>query len=209
MQDGGRTMKSKAIALGPTIIITLAIAMTAGTQFALAEASHVRWDIISVNFGSFTLSAGGIASATANDGSHITLTGTGTFVAPAGGNGSSSGVSGGGMWTTYSSKGAVTGAGTYEVTGLVLWEPSPLPPGSNPPPADLIEPSDHRSTGIAVLRVVYSDGERGILVVSCEGYLSPASAYEGIHATKGVTDYKSPVPPVAGVNANRTLFHVE
>jgi hypothetical protein len=202
-------MKSKATVLGPTIIISLAIAMTAGTPFALAEASHVRWDIVSVNFASGTVSAGGMASATANDGSHITLTGTGTFVAPAGGNGSSSGVSGGGMWTTYSSKGAVTGTGTYEVTGLVLWEPSPLPPGGPIPLTDLIEPSDRRSTGLAVLRVIYSDGERGILVVSCEGFLSPASAFEGITATKGVTDYKSPVPPVAGVDANRTLFHVE
>jgi hypothetical protein len=204
-------MKSKAATLGLTIIISLAIVvvMTAGSQFAFAEASHVRWDIVSINFGSFTVTAGGIASAMANDGSFITLTGTGTFVAPASGHGTSSAVSGGGMWTTHSSKGAVTGTGTYEVTGLVLWEPSPLPPGSNPPPTDLIEPSDHRSTGIAVLRITYSDGERGILIVSCEGYLSPASAFEGITATKGVTDYKSPVPPVAGVNANRTLFHIE
>jgi len=104
----------------------------------------------------------------------------------------------------------VTGTGTYEVTRLVFSEQSLLPPGGPPPaPTDLIDPSDVRSTGLAVLRITYSDGEHGILVVSCEGYLSPASAYEGIHATKGLTDYKSPVPPVPGVNANRTLFHVE
>jgi hypothetical protein len=204
-------MKSKATALGRTIIISLAIAMTAGTQFAFAQASHVRWDIISFHFGTpGAVAPGGMASATANDGSHITLRGSGTFVAPAGGSGSSSGVSGGGVWTTYSSKGAVTGFGSYEVTGLVLWEPSSLPPGGPPPPpTDLIEPSDVRSTGVAVLRIAYSDGDRGILLVSCESYLSPASAFEGITATKGLTDYKSPVPPVAGVDANRTLFHVE
>jgi hypothetical protein len=33
--------------------------------------------------------------------------------------------------------------------------------------------------------------------------------FEGITATKQYTDYKSPVPPVAGVDANRTLFHIE
>lgn len=198
-------MKFAKAIIGLSIIVLMA----AASPFAFAQATHVRWDIITVDFVAHTVDAGGAASATANDGSYITMTGSGTFVAPAGGNGTSSAATGGGTWTTYTSGGVVTGAGTYEVTGLVLWEPSPLPPGSNPPPADLIEPSDHRSTGIAVLRVVYSDGERGILVVSCEGYLSPASAYEGIHATKGVTDYKSPVPPVAGVNANRTLFHVE
>ena len=203
-------MKSKATALGRTIIISLAIAMTAGTQFAFAQASHVRWDIISFHFGTpGAVAPGGMASATANDGSHITLRGSGTFVAPAGGSGSSSGVSGGGVWTTYSSKGDVTGTGTYEVTGLVRWERSLLPPGGPIPLTDLIDPSDVRSTGLVVLRITYSDGEHGILVVSCEGYLSPASAYEGVHATKGLTDYKSPVPPVAGVDANRTLFHVE
>jgi len=205
-------MKSKVVSLGPSIIISLAVVvmMTAAAPFAFAQASHVRWDIISVHFGTpGTASAGGIASATANDGSHITLTGSGTFVAPAGGNGTSSGVSGGGKWTTYSSTGVVTGTGTYEVTGLVLWERSLLPPGGPIPLTDLIDPSTVRSTGLAVLRIAYSDGEKGILIVSCAGYLSPASAFEGIHATKGLTDYKSPVPPVPGVDANRTLFHVE
>ena len=208
-------MKSKVVSLGPSIIVSLAmiVIMTAAAPIAFAQASHVRWDIINVIFAApgmpNTLLPGGIASATANDGSHITLTGSGTFVAPAGGNGTSSAVSGGGKWTTYSSKGAVTGTGTYEVTGLVLWEPSPLPAGNLPTPIDKIEPSDRTSTGVAVLRIAYSDGEKGILVVSCEGYLSPASAYEGIHATKGLTDYKSPVAPVPGVNANRTTFHVE
>jgi len=205
-------MKSKATVLGPSIITMLAIVvmMTAAAPIAFAQAGHVRWDIISFPGTPFVVAPGGMASATANDGSHITLTGSGTFVAPSGGNGTSNAVSGGGKWTTYSSKGLVTGTGTYEVTGLVLWEPSSLPPGGPPPsPTDLIEPSDVRSSGLAVLRIAYSDGERGILVVSCESYLSPASAYEGIHTTKGLTDYNRPVAPLPGVNANRTLFHVE
>ena len=151
------------------------------------------------------------ASANGDDNFEITLTGSGTFVA--GGEREDAeegrhGVTGGGMWVT-SSNGVVTGAGTYKVTGLVLWEPSSLPPGGPPPPpTDLIDPSEVRSTGIAVLSIVYSDGERGILLVSCESYLSPASAFEGITATKGLTDYKIPEPTVAGVDENRTLFHV-
>ena len=44
-----------------------------------AEDGKVRWDIINVDFGTGTLSAGGHASARANDGSKITLTGSGTF----------------------------------------------------------------------------------------------------------------------------------
>src|SRR5438067_2065338 len=46
---------------------------------ASASNHHMRWDIISVDFGTRTASAGGVASAFANDNSKITLTGTGTF----------------------------------------------------------------------------------------------------------------------------------
>src|SRR2546426_12717838 len=46
---------------------------------ASASNHHMRWDIISVNFATLTLSAGGVASARANlDLSKITLTGSGT-----------------------------------------------------------------------------------------------------------------------------------
>jgi hypothetical protein len=199
-------MKLAKAALGLSIIVM----MTATAPIISAQAAHVRWDIISVNFAPpFTIAAGGIASATANDGSHITLTGSGTFVAPAGGDGTSSAATGGGTWTTYTSGGIVSGTGTYEVTGIVRWEPAFFPPGGPPPRTDLIDPSAARSTGLAVLRIAYSDGQHGILVVSCEGVTSPAFMFEGITATKQYTDYKSPVPPVAGVDANRTLFHIE
>jgi len=187
----------------------LVMAVTASSVFG--QAAHVRWDIISVNFAPpFTVSAGGIASTLASDGSHITLTGSGTFVAPAGGDGSSSATTGGGMWALFAS-GATTpsATGTYVVTGLVRWEPAPFPPGGPPPREDLIEPTATRSTGLAVLRITYSDGERGILVVACEGVTSPPNMFEGVTATKGFVDYKSPVAPVGGVDANRTLFHIE
>ena len=54
------------------------------------------WDMISVNFGPpISLNR---AAAIASDGSTITMTGSGTFVAPASGR-SSSAVTGGGAWT--------------------------------------------------------------------------------------------------------------
>ena len=196
---------SKTIVLGLSIIVM----MTAATPIAFAQAARVRWDIISVNFMEHTVDAGGVASATANDGSYITLTGSGTFVAPAGGSGTSSATTGGGTWTTSTSGGVVTGTGTYEVTGLARWDRAPFPPGAPPPLTDLIDPSAVRSTGLAVLRITYSDGQYGILVVSCTGVTAPLSMFEGITATKQYIDYKSNVPAVPGVDGNRTLFHIE
>jgi hypothetical protein len=199
-------MKSvKAIVLGLSIIIM----MTAAAPIAFAQAAHVRWDITTLNFVAFTVDAGGVASATANDGSYITMSGSGTFVAPSGGSGTSSATTGGGTWVEYTSGGVVTGTGTYEVAGLVRWDPAPFPPGGVPFPTDLIDPSAPRSTGLAVLRITYSDGQHGILVISCEGVTAPEFMFEGITATKQYKDYKSPVPPVPGVDGNRTLFHIE
>jgi hypothetical protein len=200
------------------VVSLVALAMTVASPGVHGQAQHVRWDIVSQNFppaSPLTTSAGGIASARAIDGSQITLTGSGTFVAPGGpGGGTSSAVTGGGTWTICSAPanpGCVSGvSGTYEVTGLVRWEPAPYPPG-NPsiPRIDLIDEGGVRSTGLAVLRIIYSDGDRGILVVSCEGVTSPSNMFEGITASKGFVEYWSPVPPVGGVNANRTLFHIE
>jgi hypothetical protein len=198
-------MKSLKTIVGLSIIVLMVVA----SQFAFAQATNVRWDIITVNFLALTVDSGGMASATANDGSYITMTGSGTFVAPGGGNGTSSAATGGGTWTTHTSGGAATGAGTYAVTGVVRWDRAPFPPGAPPPLTDLIEPSAVRTTGLAILRITYSDGQRGILVVSCTGVTAPAFMFEGITATKGFEDFKSPVPPVPGVNGNRTLFHVE
>ena len=59
------------------------VAATAASAFAQAE--HVRWDIATPPP---TVSAGGTATAAAQDGSTITMTGSGTFVAPGGGPGS-------------------------------------------------------------------------------------------------------------------------
>src|SRR5579872_2736525 len=111
------------------LIVILGMAAAAPPVFA--QGAKVRWDIVSLTFGPppnflpLTFYAGGHASASADDGSHITLTGSGTFVAPAGGDGTSSAVTGGGTWQAFDSNGTPTGTGTYKVTGLVRWELAP------------------------------------------------------------------------------------
>ena len=180
-----------------TILIALVILATCGSN-AWAQAEHVRWDLVTITGN--TVAPGGTDSAQAQDGSTIFMTGSGTFVAPSkNGNsfGSNGSAKGGGAWTIT---GPHASAGTYEVVGLVRWEREPghhLPPFITNDAVDDGEPS----SGLAVLRIEYSDGERGILVVSCNLPPPRADMFEGITATKGVVDYKM---PVAGV----TLFHV-
>jgi len=136
----------------------------------------------------------------------ITMTGTGTFVAPAGGAGSNASATGGGTWETFDAAGASAGSGMYWVTGLVRWDREPT--GALPPfVGDAIGNPDERSAGLAVLRIQYDDGSRGILVVNCTLPGSPATIPEGISATKGFVDYFDVQLP-AGVDANRTVFHV-
>ncbi len=172
------------------------------------ESSEIRWDIVSINPPTdFTLDPGGVASARAEDGSKITFTGSGTFVAPAGGGGTSSAATGGGTWHAFAPNATSTGSGTYEVTGLVRWEDAP---GSLPGPViDDIGVKADSTSGLAVLRIEYSDGERGVLVVSCHNPVgSPNAIFEGITATKGFVDYWNHELAVNGVDANRTNFHV-
>jgi hypothetical protein len=165
-----------------------------------ADDTKVRWDIISVDFTTLTLSAGGMASAQANNNSKITLTGSGTF-----GSGEDDGVTGGGTWKTFDPSGTPTGSGTYDVKRLVSWLPAP---GSPPLPHDNIGDPEDTSAGLAVLRIGYSDGSRGVLTVSCTLVGSPAAIFEGVTATKGFVDYWNREKPVPGVAGNRTNFHV-
>jgi hypothetical protein len=179
-----------------------AFVMLFSSSVAFGQADHVRWDIISLQ--PPNILPNGVASALAEDGSKITLTGNGTFVAPGGGRGGSSAATGGGTWETRDNADNVTGSGTYEVTGLVLWKQAP---GTNAA-IDLIGNPAERSAGLAVLTVEYDDGGRGILVVSCHLAGTPNSVFEGVNASKGFVHYYDNVAPVAGVDANRTLFHV-
>jgi len=184
--------------------------ITATSSVAMGQAAHVRWDIVSVATGSPL--PGGVASARAQNCSKITLTGSGTFVAPAGGGGTSSGVTGGGTWETFSATapctcsstatGTSTGSGTYEVTGLVRWEEKGTFPAL----------SDTAVGGLATLRVVFSDGSHGVLVVSCHSPSgSDPAIFEGITVSKSFVDYWNREAPSGApfVDANRTLFHIE
>jgi len=201
-------MRTEARLLSRLVAVSLAVllAMTVASPVARAQAQHVRWDIISLSLPATTVNPGGQASAKDNIGDTITLTGTGTFVAPAGGGGTSSAVTGGGLWTVTTAAGNSSGA--YEVTGLVRWEEAP---GTDPATFDNIgDPADFRS-GLAVLRIEYGDGSHGILVVSCHGAGTPDSVFEGITASKDYVDYWNRVAPSgtpSRPNANRTAFHL-
>jgi hypothetical protein len=200
-------MNTKRMLRSLSLVTVLALFLlgSAPTGASANGAAHVRWDIFSLDFAAGTASPGGVASALAEDGSMITITGSGTFVAPVGGTGRSGATKGGGTWETFDAAGVSTGSGTYEVTGLVLWEQAP---GTFPLPTDLIGDITETSAGLAVLTIEYSDGERGILVVSCHLVGTPDSVFEGINASKGFVHYYDNVTPLPGVDANRTLFHV-
>jgi hypothetical protein len=186
-----------ALALGATLIL-----LTTFASAAPGGAQHVRWDIISLVGGNppGPINPGGQASATApNGGDTITLTGSGTFVAPASGGGSGA-ATGGGTWTTSSG-----GSGTYEVTSLVSWVSAGPQTGS--PFVDNIDEGT-ATNGTAVLKIAFSDGSPGVLTVGCHGPGAPPGIFEGIATTKGYTTYYIVQPPAAGVDANRTIFHV-
>jgi hypothetical protein len=165
---------------------------------AFADGTTMQWDLAKVDTTTspFTILAGGTNTAAAVDGSTIRLTGSGTFVV-----GESDEVTGGGTWTTVASDGiTVTGTGTYNVTGLVRFD---LAPGtfSGLPLLDGIGDPVNARPGLTVLRIAYSDGSRGLLVVSCHLFGTPAAVFEGSTATKGFVDYLSR-------KSGSTLFHV-
>ena len=179
------------------------------------RASTFRWDIIHIvtfSPSGNVIDAGGKASASAQNKSTITLTGSGTFTV-----GDSDDVTGGGTWQTVAPPPeSALHSGTYRVTRLVRFDVAPGAQTSNA--KDLIGDgtlADNRG-GLVILRITYSDGSKGILVVSCDLPGNPApgpagsphSIFEGIAASKGFVDYWNHTAPAAGVNGNRTLFHV-
>lgn len=164
------------------------------------ENRAVSWDIINLDFTNHHVTAGGHASAFANDRSKITITGSGTFRSNSG---DPEDVTGGGTWQT---SGGAVGAhsGTYRVTKLVSFSSAPgTPPAAN---VDLIGPGPGHA-GLVTLRVRYSNGTEGVLNVSCHLVGTPNSVFEGITASMGFTDFWNREAPTAGVNADRTVFH--
>ncbi len=196
-------MRNKRVA--PLAIVVLALAAFGPASATAGGAQAVRWDIISLVGAAppGPINPGGVASATAaNGGDTITLTGAGTFVAPAGSNGGSGAVTGGGTWTRSGG-----GSGTYKVKELVSWVLANM---ANPTPVfvDNIGPLSSRANGTAVLRIEFSDGNSGVLTVGCHGPGAPPGIFEGIAVTKGYVTYYNVAPPAGGVDANRTLFHI-
>lgn len=192
--------------------------LLAGTAYGDDEDKSYRWDIIdrTVSNGVGTVRAGGHASALANDGSMITVTGSGTFKV-----GDNEEVTGGGTWKTFSApepggSPTETGMGNYEVVGLVRFTVAPGIQTTGT--IDTIGDGTLRDNraGLAFLRIRYDDGSKGILVVSCDlpgngpNHIggAPESIFEGITASKGFTDFWNRVPPTPTANANRTLFHI-
>ncbi len=151
---------------------------------ASAGGSHketkFRWDIISVDFSTGTLSAGGHASAKANDGSMITLTGNGTFNAAS--NFGNRDVTGGGTWQTDNP----TASGTYKVTSFVSFT---VAPGTPPLPHDNIGNLKDNRAGLLFVTIQFSNGSTGVLTVSCHLVGTPNSVFEGIRVSMGFVDY--------------------
>jgi len=168
--------------------------------------SRYRWDfpIFSLSNGVITVRAGGTASALAQDGSKITVKGFGTFEV------GDDDATGGGTWTTFAADGVtVTGTGNFVVTGLIRFV---LAPGRLPPTFhDTIGDVNKTHAGLAHLRVQYSDGSKGILIIGCAAPGAPPSMFEGITASKGFVDYWNRLAPdessIFG-SPNFTLFHL-
>jgi hypothetical protein len=184
------------------------------TGAASAKAQHVTWDIIhfTTGPGTVTFDPGGIASAqtqapaaTFGPIQTITLTGHGTFVAPASGKGSGA-ATGGGTWSISGGEDAGQ-SGTYTVRSLVSWEfanmQAPIP-GLTDNTGDI----NARANGTAVLRIEFSDGQSGVLTVGCHGPGAPNHIFEGVATTKGFKTYYAVQNPAPGIDANRTIFHV-
>jgi hypothetical protein len=187
---------ARLIPAGLAATITCAAALLVPAGASAGSSNHLyRWDIIHLSGPPpvTTTLPGGQASACAASScaNMITMTGTGTFRANAD---EPQAVTGGGTWTAT---GFGAGSGTYKVTGFVSFQVAPgtLP---SPPFTDGVTgvAADARA-GLAVLRIAYSDGDQGVLTVSCDQPGTPPNLpiVEGITATKGFVDYWNRVPP--------------
>ncbi len=162
----------------------------------------VRWDIVSIQLSD--LFSGGHASArTNNDLFKITLTGSGTFRLKPG----NPQATGGGTFEIRNQEDTVVERGTYEVTGVVRFE---VAPGELPPLTDHIGNPAEAHAGLVVLDIAYSDGEEGILIVSCHLVDTPDQVFEGITVTHRFVDFWNREAPSDDpfIDANRTVFHI-
>ena len=203
-----KTMKIERRRFTGFAVAALMIMATISFAFDKADkAAHVRWDIISLVFSTtpFTVNSGGVAFAKTDDGSTIKLTGSGTFVAPAGRHGRSGAATGEGTWETFGPTGTPTGSGNYVVVGLVRFE---LANFGTPVFIDNVGDINEAANGTANVEVEFDDGSRGILGIGCHGPGAPPGIDEGVITTKGFVTYWNAQNPAPGVDANRTAFHV-
>lgn len=191
--------------------LIVALVLLFPSSVAFGQASHVRWDIISVDvpppFDILNPDGEAFAFAYHTPGNpseaKIRLTGAGTFVAPASG-GPSGAVTGGGTWET-SGSGLPEASGNYRVTKLVSWVFAGFQTGT---PTDNIGDVAERASGTAVFLIEYDDGSEGTLGVGCHGPGAPNGILEGVIATKGYVTYWNGELPTPDADKNRTLFHV-
>ncbi len=191
------------------VLVILALAAAYHSDVGLAQqATKMRWDIAKFTWGPTgppNINPGGVAFASAYDGSYIKLTGSGTA-----GPGQADPVTGGGTWETRPVAGRSTGKGKYTVTGLVSFQESK---GKGGRAVDNIGNKKDQTGGLVVLRVVYTneDGSpagTGVLIVSCRRRGTAGTAlFEGVIASKGAVMYFNSTPSRGRVDSNRTNFH--
>ena len=192
-----------------------ALFVTAAITAAPATASGpvVRWDIVQLIGIPPSFDQGGFAVAYASDDSAMTVTGTGTFVAPLppAEPTAASSVAGGGSWEITDQLGFPIGSGTYEVTAVLAWVEggaANLPPFIEDrigDPADITE-------GLLHLAISYDDGSSGVLVVSAVGGPGPAplppAGFRGVTVSKDEIGFFLPGEPDPANMLNFTLIHV-
>jgi hypothetical protein len=175
------------------MLISVCLSVSAWTE---QGETTLRWDLISAD-AQGNLKAGGQDSAAAADNSILTLTGSGTFEV-----GEAEDVTGGGTWTLG------TSIGKYQVTSLVrfTFAPCTVPTCvSGFGGTDLVGNDRDARAGLVVLRIKYSDGDSGVLIVSCNLNGTPTSVFEGIIVSKGFVEFWNQAPNALN---NATIFHV-
>jgi len=159
---------------------------------------RIRWDLIDLTRPD--IRAGGEDTASSEGESMLNLTGNGTFRPGH----TRHDVTGGGTWN--SDNPVVGGSGTYRVTEFLSWVRAPGTLAGTPLIDHIGNLADTRA-GLAVLRIAYSDGLDGVLVLSCNLNGTPPSVNEGINASRGFVNFFDPAVPAFGNHSNRTLFH--
>ena len=197
-------MAPNGLRLARAALLASLLLVTASRSALADSASRVRWDILAENPSSAV--PGGSESATAADGSMITLStqsSGNTFIMSASGNVVHP--VGEGTWSVFPPSSTTPSAtGTYQVTGIDFFA---VAPGTlvGAGITDSIGDINETAAGLAVFRIAYSDGSTGDLVFSCALIGTPPDVFEGITATKGAVDYLNSVPPPGDAG---TLFHI-